>query len=270
VGRLAAAIQAVDQAMASYRFNDAANALYHCVWGEFCDWYLEFTKPIFQGGDEATQAETRATTAWVLGQLLHLLHPFMPFLTEELWEQVGLAGSGSLISADWPKIDAAAIDAAATADLDWVIRLVSGVRALRIEMNVPPAAQISLILRDADTRTADRLTRYNDLICRLARASGAQLLSGDAPKGAAQIVLDEATILMPLSGVIDVAQETARLKKEFDKAAAEAEKLAKKLGNEQFVAKAKPEVVEEQRQRLADMEQACSKLQLAMDRLAAL
>jgi valyl-tRNA synthetase len=270
VGRLAATIQAVEQAMAAYRFNDAANALYHCVWGEFCDWYLEFTKPIFQTGDEATKAETRATTAWVLGQLLHLLHPFMPFLTEELWEQVGLAGSGRLISADWPVIDPKAIDAEATADLDWVIRLVGDVRALRQEMNVPPAAQVTLILRDANAKTADRLNRFNDLICRLARASSATLLAGEAPKGAAQIVIEEATVLMPLSGVIDVAQETARLKKEFDKAAAEAEKLSKKLGNEQFVAKAKPEVVEEQRQRLAEMEQARSKLQLAMDRLAAL
>ena len=270
VGRLAATIQAVEQAMTAYRFNDAANALYHCVWGEFCDWYLEFTKPIFQTGDEATKAETRATTAWVLGQLLHLLHPFMPFLTEELWEQVGLAGSGRLISADWPVINPKAIDAEATADLDWVIRLVGDVRALRQEMNVPPAAQVMLILRDANAKTADRLTRFNDLICRLARASSAALLAGEAPKGAAQIVIEEATVLMPLSGVIDVAQETARLKKEFDKAAAEAEKLAKKLGNEQFVAKAKPEVVEEQRQRLAEMEQARSKLQLAMDRLAAL
>jgi valyl-tRNA synthetase len=270
VGRLAATIQAVEQAMAAYRFNDAANALYHCVWGEFCDWYLEFTKPIFQTGDEATKAETRATTAWVLGQLLHLLHPFMPFLTEELWEQVGLAGSGRLIAAEWPVIDPQAIDAEATADLDWVIRLVGDVRALRQEMNVPPAAQVTLILRDANARTAARLNRFNDLICRLARASGATLLAGEAPKGAAQIVIEEATVLMPLSGVIDVAQETARLKKEYDKAAAEAEKLAKKLGNEQFVAKAKPEVVEEQRQRLADMEQARGKLQLAMDRLAAL
>jgi valyl-tRNA synthetase len=270
IGRLAATIQAVEQAMAAYRFNDAANALYHCVWGEFCDWYLEFTKPIFQSDDEAAKTETRATTAWVLGQLLHLLHPFMPFLTEELWEQVGLAGSGRLIAADWPAIDAAAIDAEATADLDWVIRLVGDVRALRIEMNVPPAAKVQLILRDAAAKTVARLTRFNDLICRLARADSATLLSGDAPKGAAQIVIDEATILMPLSGVIDVTQETARLRKEYDKAAAEADKLAKKLGNEQFVAKAKPEVVEEQRQRLAEMEQARSKLQLAMDRLAAL
>jgi valyl-tRNA synthetase len=137
-------------------------------------------------------------------------------------------------------------------------------------MNVPPAAQVMLILRDANAKTADRLARFNDLICRLARASSAALLAGEAPKGAAQIVIEEATVLMPLSGVIDVKQETARLKKEFDKAAAEAEKLSKKLGNEQFIAKAKPEVVEEQRQRLAEMEQACSKLQLAMDRLAAL
>jgi len=127
-----------------------------------------------------------------------------------------------------------------------------------------------LILRDAGPKTIDRLTRFNDLICRLARADNVAPLSGEAPKGAAQIVIDEATVLMPLSGVIDVAQETARLKKEYDKAAAEAEKLAKKLGNEQFVAKAKPEVVEEQRLRLTEMEQACSKLQLAMERLAAL
>ena len=198
VGRLAATIKAVDQAMSAYRFNDAANALYHCVWGEFCDWYLEFTKPILQGNDEAAKAETRATTAWVLGQLLHLLHPFMPFLTEELWEQVGLAGSGRLISADWPSISEAAIDTEATADLDWVIRVVSEVRALRTEMNVPPAAQVELIIRDAAPKTAARLEKYNDLICRLARAASATLLAGEAPKGAAQIVIDEATVLLPL------------------------------------------------------------------------
>ncbi len=270
IGRLAATIKAVDQAMSAYRFNDAANALYQCVWGEFCDWYLEFTKPILQGNDEAAKAETRATTAWVLGQLLHLLHPFMPFLTEELWEQVGLSGSGRLIGADWPQISEAAIDAEATADLDWMIRLVGDVRALRTEMNVPPAAQVELIIRDAGAKTADRLTRYNDLVCRLARASSAHLLMGEAPKGAAQIVIDEATVLLPLSGVIDVQQEGARLKKEFDKANAEAEKLSKKLGNEQFLAKAMPEVVEEQRQRLAEMELAKSKLTQAMERLATL
>lgn len=270
IGRLASCAQAIDQAMVQYRYNDAAAALYRCIWNEFCDWYVEFTKPIIQGDDEKLKAETRACTAWVLGQLLHLLHPFMPYITEELWPQLGEGNTQLLIGEPWPDFAKLAIDAEAGADLDWVIRLVSEIRTLRAEMNVPPGAQIPIMLRDANDRTQARLQAYADLIRRLARIDRIDLLSADGPKGAAQIVIDEATVLLPLAGVIDVDKERARLKKDFDKAAGEAEKIAKKLGNAQFVAKADPEVVEEQRLRLVEIEQMQGKLQQALDRLAAI
>ncbi|MDY0874182.1 valine--tRNA ligase [Dongia rigui] len=268
IGRLAACAQAIDQAMAQYRYNDAAGALYRCIWNEFCDWYVEFTKPIIQGDDERLKAETRACTAWVLGQLLHLLHPFMPFITEELWPQLGEANTSLLIGEPWPDFSKLSLDAQAGADLDWVIRLVSEIRTLRAEMNVPPAAQVQILLRDAASQTQGRIAAYGDLIRRLARIDRVEYLAGEGPKGAAQIVLDEATILLPLAGVIDVEKERARLKKDLDKAAGEADKIARKLGNEQFVAKADPEVVEEQRLRLAEIEQTRDKLAQAMARLA--
>jgi len=270
IGRLAACANAIDLAMGQYRYNDAAGALYRCIWNEFCDWYVEFTKPIIQGDDETLKAETRACTAWVLGQLLHLLHPFMPFITEELWPQLGSANTSLLIGEPWPDFSKVPLDAQAGADLDWVIRLVSEIRTLRAEMNVPPAAQVQILLRDAAAQTKGRIDAYGDLIRRLARIDRVEFLNGDGPKGAAQIVLDEATILLPLAGVIDVEKERARLKKDLDKAAGEAEKITRKLGNEQFIAKADPEVVEEQRQRLAEIEQTRDKLAQAMARLAAI
>lgn len=270
IGRLAACAQNVDQAMAQYRYNDAAGALYRCIWNEFCDWYVEFTKPIIQGDDETLKAETRACTAWVLGQLLHLLHPFMPYITEELWPQLGEASTKMLITEPWPDFANLAVDQEAGADLDWVIRLISEIRTLRAEMNVPPGPQIPVLIRDAGAKTQSRLKAYDDLIRRLGRIEKIEMLVGDGPKGAAQIVIDEATVLLPLAGLIDVEKERARLKKDLDKAASEGEKIAKKLGNAQFVAKADPEVVEEQRQRLTEIEQMQAKLKLALERLAAI
>jgi valyl-tRNA synthetase len=270
IGRLAACAQNVDQAMAQYRYNDAAGALYRCIWNEFCDWYVEFTKPIIQGEDETLKAETRACTAWVLGQLLHLLHPFMPYITEELWPQLGSANSSLLITEPWPDFATLALDSEAGADLDWVIRLVSEIRTLRAEMNVPPGPQIPVLIRDAGERTRARLAAYDDLIRRLGRIEKIDVLSGDGPKGAAQIVIDEATVLLPLAGLIDVEKERARLKKDLDKVMTEGDKIARKLANAQFVAKADPEVVEEQRQRLVEIEQMRQKLNLALERLAGL
>ena len=267
VGRLVAAKRAVEQAMAQYRYNDAAGALYRFVWDEFCDWYVEFTKPVLQDTDEAGKGETRATTAWVIGQMLHLLHPFMPFITEELWEQMRADRRDLLITAHWPDYRDSLIDPAIDADLDWVIRLVTSVRAMRAEMNIAPGPQLTLLLRDASAATRARLEKFGDLVKRLARAEKIEVTNAEPPKGAAQIVLDEATIFVPLAGVIDIAQERARLKKELDKAKVEAEKIEKKLGNEQFLAKANPDVVAEQRQKLEEVRLAVTKLTQALDRL---
>jgi valyl-tRNA synthetase len=159
------------------------------------------------------------------------------------------------------------IDAEATAEIDWVIRLISEVRAVRAEMNVPAAAKIPLLLRDADTVNQKRLVRHRDLIERLARLSSLETLIGDAPKGAVQIVLDEATVLLPLSEVIDLDQERARLIREMDKAAGEIAKIDKKLANQQFLAKAPPDVIETQHERRAETTQLRDKLTAALERL---
>jgi valyl-tRNA synthetase len=272
IGRLVAARQAVDLALEGYRYDAAASALYQFAWGEFCDWHLEFAKPVFQGQDEAAKAETRAVTAWVLGQLLHLMHPFMPFITEELWAQVAPKGPGGkpgqLITAHWPEVGADLVDAKADADLGWVIRLVTEVRALRSEMNVPPATLVTLQVKDANEATQDRIAQYGDLIRRLARAQQIDVIAGEGAKGAAQIVLDEATVFLPLAEIIDVTKERARLTKDLDKAKSEAEKIEKKLGNPQFIAKADPEVIEEQRAKLGEVQQAQAKLIQALERLS--
>jgi valyl-tRNA synthetase len=269
VGEVAGAAAKVEEALAAFRFNDAANALYHFVWHGFCDWYIEFSKPVLAGEDEAAAAETRATAAWTLGQILHLLHPFMPFLTEELWPHVaaGAAADGKLIRAAWPTYPAGLHDAAVKAELDWAIRLISEIRAARAEMNVPAAAKIPAILRDAGAPTLARLAAQREPILRLARLDGIDTGRRDIPPGSVQLVIDEATLALSLAGAIDLGQERARLDKEVARLAAEIDKLEKKLANESFVARAPAEIVEEQRQRLADAAQAQAKLAGALQRL---
>jgi valyl-tRNA synthetase len=269
VGRIVALARQVEQGLASYRFNDAANALYHGTWHEFCDWYVEFAKPLLLGGEAAAQAETRAAAAWALGRLLHLLHPFMPFLTEELWASLAGEDAGMLITADWPKLDEALVDAEATAAIDWVVRITSEIRAVRAEMNVPGSAKIPVLLRDAGQTTEARLKAHGELVMRLARLASIEVTDGAEPKGVVQLVLDEATVLLPLAGVIDLQQEQARLRREVGRLAGEIDKMRKKLDNEQFVAKAKPEKVEEQRALLAEAEHAEARLSAALRRLSA-
>jgi valyl-tRNA synthetase len=269
IGRLVNATRAVDAALGEYRFNDAANALYQFTWGEFCDWYLEFTKPILAGTDEAAKTETRATTAWTLYQLLHLLHPFMPFVTEELFEQA-CGGGKLLINSAWPAHDGMKVDEVAAAEMDWVIRLISEIRGVRSEMNVPPSAQLTMLMRDAAPTSRARLASHLELIRRLARVEKVTLDDATPPKGAVQIVFDEATVLLPLAGVIDIGKERARLTKDMEKLAAEAGKIERKLTNAQFVAKAPPEIIEEQRERLADIQLTLGRLAGAHGRLTSM
>jgi valyl-tRNA synthetase len=269
VGELADAAKKVADAIDAYKFNEAANAAYQFTWGNFCDWYMEFTKPILAGTDEAAKAETRATTAWVLDQILHVLHPMMPFITEELWEQLSPSRANRLISAEWPEFGADLVDAAARDEMNWVVRLITSVRSMRSEMNVPPAAQIELTLKDANAGSLARLATHRDLILRMARLSSVEPLVGPTPKSAVQAVQDEATLVLPLEGIVDLDKERARLTKEIDKLAGEIKKIDAKLSNEQFVAKAPDEVIEEQRDRRATADQARDKLQKALDMLSA-
>jgi valyl-tRNA synthetase len=190
----------------------------------------------------------------------------MPFLTEELWEQVGGAGR-MLVTAPWPNHDRIELDEDAAAEMDWIIRLISEIRGVRSEMNVPPAAQLTLFLRDAAPATRERLATHQELIRRLARLDKVAVDGAAAPKGAVQLVIDETTVMLPLADVIDVSKEHARLTRDIAKLAGEAGKIESKLANEQFVAKAPPEVIEEQRDRLAEARQALQKLTAARDRL---
>ncbi|NUB07743.1 valine--tRNA ligase [Azospirillum sp. Vi22] len=269
VGALAEAAKKVGESIEAYKFNEAANTAYAFTWGTFCDWYLEFTKPILSGTDEAAIAETRATTAWVLDEILHMLHPLMPFITEELWEQLSEDRANRLISARWPEHGTELIDPAARDEMDWVVRAISSVRSMRSEMNVPPAAQIELKLKDAGPESLKRLDTHRDLILRMGRLASVEPLSGPVPKSAVQAVLDEATLILPLEGIVDLDKERARLTKEIEKLSGEIKKIDAKLSNEQFVAKAPEEVIEEQRDRRDTAEQARDKLQKALEMLAA-
>jgi valyl-tRNA synthetase len=243
VAETAKAVTEVVAALGAYRFNDAANAAYHFVYDVFCDWYLEFAKPLFNGSAEGAKAETRATAAWTRDQLLKLLHPFMPFITEELWARTG-SRQTMLVEAAWP--DLAIANTGAAAEMQWVIDLIKGVRSVRSEMNVPAGAKVPLVLSAASAQSAARLAKHIDVISTLARLSSAEA-KADIPKGSAQFVLGEATVALPLGDVIDFAKERQRLEKELKKTRDEIARFDAKLGNEQFVAKAPEEVLEEQR-----------------------
>jgi len=269
VGKVVETEAATAGAIDSYRFNDVANAVYQFTWGTFCDWYVEFAKPLLQGDDEAAKAETRAAAAWVLDQILHLMHPIMPFITEELWQALAEGRDTPLITSTWPDYDAALIDADANAEMDWVVRLISQVRAIRSEMNVPPKAEVPLLLKDAGAVARTCVERHGALIGRLARVSSFELLDGDVPKGAVQDVIDEATVIMPIADVIDLDTEKERLEKEIAKQQSEIDRFQKKLGNEKFVANAPEAVVEAEREKLADAETAKTRLEEARERLLA-
>lgn len=255
-------VQAVDLALADYRFDGAANAIYQFVWSRFCDWYLELIKPVLQGGEEGGE-ETRAVAGWVLDQILVLLHPFMPFITEELWHAMG-ARDHDLIVAQWPMADARALDPEAEREIDWLIRLVSEIRAARTELNVPPGARLPMHVRDANEGTTARLTRQASALARLARVDAAE---GEVTGGAAQVVVDEATFVLPLEGVIDLDAERQRLTKAIAAVEKERDALGGRLSNASFVERAKPEAVEKAKADHADKMAEAARLHAALGRL---
>jgi valyl-tRNA synthetase len=268
VGEARNALADVTANIEALRFNEAAGAAYRFVWDVFCDWYLEFAKPLFASSDEALKAETRATAAWVRDQILKLLHPFMPFITEELWDRTAASPRGSLlIEAEWPQIAAPHGVEAATSEMAWVIDLIKGVRSVRAEMNVPPAAKIAMVLKDAGAFSKAWLDNNRDVIATLARLDSTAT-TDTLPKGSAQFVLGETTIGLPLGDVIDFAKERARLEKELKKAQDEIGRIDAKLSNEQFVSKAPEDVLTEQREKRAEYAATAARLQEAVARLA--
>jgi valyl-tRNA synthetase len=265
---LADCIAAVAGSLDAYRFDEAAGRLYQFVWGTFCDWYIEFTKPILQRDDQQARKETQATTAWVLGRILRLMHPIMPFITEELWQQFASDGLALLISAPWPEFSPEMGDRSAAAEMEWVVAAISAIRAVRAEMNVPPGARVPLMVKDAEPVIAERIERHREHFLRLARIERIEP-AVTVPAGAIQAVVEGATLVLPLGEVVDLAREKARLVKEIGRLDAEIVKIGAKLGNPNFVAKAKPEIVEEQREREADIARDRDRLRAAYDRLAA-
>jgi valyl-tRNA synthetase len=265
ISEAAKTLKAVSSGIEDYKFNESAGALYRFTWNVFCDWYVELVKPLLNGEDEAAKSETRATAAWTLDQIVHMLHPFMPYVTEELFQSFD-STRGLLISRDWPSLGETLIDEAAVAEVDWVIRLISSIRSARADLNVPVAAKAPLVLVGASAQTQRRLSIYQALIERLARLDSVKV-AAEAPKGAIRIVQDEATACLPVADLIDLAAETARLRKELAKHQADIQGIDKKLSNAQFVAKAPPEVVEEQHERRNAALEAVTKLSDALKQL---
>ena len=257
VGEVVETLAALDQAMAELRFDAAANAIYHFVWDQFCDWYIELVKGNFDD-------ETKAVAGWVLDQILVMLHPFMPFVTEELWASMG-ARPYALIVAQWPE-PGASVDAEAKREVEWLIALVGNLRTAKNELGIAPGAKLDAFLPDASTATRGIIERNAAAIDRLARLNAIQFAA--APAGASmQIGAGDATIVVPLEGVIDIAAEKARLEKALAVSQKEAKSLEGRLNNPAFVEKAKPEAVDKARADHAAHAAEAERLAAALARL---
>lgn len=260
----------ISSAIEAGRFDDAASALYRFVWNVFCDWYLELAKPVFQGSDEAAKAETRAMTAWTLDQTLKLMHPVTPFITEELWDKLAEEGAPrsepTLIGAAWPVLPDSYLDMDASADISWLIRTVSEIRSSRAEIGVPPGAKLTLALYNPTADIKALFDKHGELIKSLARLEAIEQV-GEQPPGSITLLVGGASAFMPLKGLVDLDAERARLTKEIAAFESDIGHVNKKLGNPNFIARAAPEVVEEQREKLAEAEAGRAKQAAALARL---
>ena len=263
-GEAARTRDAVTKAIEDHRYNEAAGALYQFVWNVFCDWYVELIKPILAGTDDAAKAETQASAAWVLDQILLLLHPFMPFVTEELWQQTATRDHW-LMEANWPSYKGLG-DAKADTEIQWVISIISEIRSVRAEMNISGGLKIPCVLVGAGQESRRIAAAWENEIIRLARLSSISF-EGRVPRASAQIVLGEATVALPLEGVIDFSIETARLTKEQDRIEKELAAISGRLGNPSFVAKAPEDVLIETRERKTELEMQKVKTVEALKRL---
>ena len=262
------AIAEATAALEAYRFDEYAAAAYRFTWNTYCDWFLEFAKPILSGPDGAAKQEVRATAAHALGTILRLLHPAMPFITEHLWSEMGFGAPCTLIRTSWPTPTPVPAPEAAREELGWAVRLISGLRTVRNEMNVPPSLLAPVLLQGASPAMIARATAWAEPLARMGRASEVRALEGPIPPNSAQIVLDDILVVLPLEGLIDLEAERARLGKDLAKARAEGEKVRRKLAQPDFVARAKPEVVKENRDRLASFEAEEARLTAALSRIA--
>ena len=266
IGETAKVREVVDAAFDTYRFNDAAQALYAYVWGKVCDWYVELSKPLLNGDDEAAKEETRRVMGWVIDQCLILLHPIMPFITEGLWGALGERAK-MVVHADWPTYTAAElVDPAADREMNWVISLIEGIRSARSQMRVPAGLRIPMIVTELDDAGQAAWARNEAMILKLARV--VDLTHADAfPKGTITVAVPGGTFGLPLADIIDIDAEKERLKKSLGKLVKELGGLRGRLNNPKFVVSAPDEVVEEARANLAEREEEEAQLKAAMDRL---
>ena len=270
-GETAKIIAEVTAALDACAFDDVANALYRFIWNVFCDWHLELAKPVLNGEDEAAKAETRATTAWVLDICLKLLHPVMPFLTEELWDKLsefGAKRSGMLIAAPWPTADSAWLDETASAEIDLIIAAVTEGRSVRAELNVPPSARPPLYVTDCEPGRRVIYEANEAVIASTLRIS--ELRFAPAPPGSIPFVVEGDALALPVAEFVDLEAEKARLTKAIAELEGDAARTRKKLDNPDFVARAPEEVVEENRERLAEALAAQAKLEIALRRIETL
>ncbi|MDJ0614974.1 MAG: class I tRNA ligase family protein, partial [Rhizobiaceae bacterium] len=261
---LSSCVEEVTSNIEKYRFNDAAGALYKFVWNTFCDWYLELLKPTFNGEDEAAKKEAQACAGHVLSEIYALLHPFMPFMTEHLWEMTGKRET-LLCHSAWPSTGVKDEDAAA--EINWLVDVVTQIRSVRAEMNIKPSAHLKLVIAEAGEGTKARVETQRGALSTLARLDDISFADA-APKNSAQLVVGEATYCLPLEGVIDFAEERARLEKELKKLDSEIKRLEGKLGNQKFVSNAPEAVVAEEREKLADYQSQREKIASAFERVS--
>ena len=258
LSRLQQATAEVHRALAGYRFDLAVQAIYEFAWHDTCDWYLEFSKPLL-AQDEATARDTRATLLTVIEALMRLAHPFIPFLTEEIWQRVApLAGTGgeTVMLAAFPQVDETRIDAEADADIAWLQQAIIAVRNIRGELGIPPGRKLALLLRQAGSAERRRVAEHGLLLATMAKLESITVLESDEAPASATQVIGQTELLVPLAGLIDVDAECARLLREEEKLGKEIEKLSGRLGNAGFVDKAPAEVVAKERARLAEFQGA--------------
>ena len=259
------AVSKVESSIQNYRFNDAANAIYNFSWATFCDWYIEFTKPILAGNDTDLVNETKATTMWVLKGILNSLNPIMPYITEELWDRLGFGTL--LIKEAWTPFDDVEPDVLAAKEIEWVVSLVSEIRSLRAETSVPSKSKTNLILKDVENNHQHYLTNNNNIICKLANLDEIVVITGPLPTETIQGVIEGVSFGLSIVSEIDVEKERVRLERELKKVSEDIESISKKLANEKFLQKAPEKVISENRNRLSNAEDKKSKLRMAKSRL---
>ena len=265
VAKAKEASAAVTRDLNAFRFSEAANDVYQFVWGTFCDWYIEMVKPVLYGEDEIAKTETKAAFAWVLDRILVILHPFMPFITTQLWNSLAPRDE-KLINHSWPQNEA--IDNQAKEAVDWVIEAVSAIRSLRAEMNLPAGAKLKVYLKDASAQVQGYTKEFADIICSLARLESIEMLHSDVTPDMVQTVCRDAVILLPLKGVVDFAAERERLQKELAQLDKNLAGYAAKLANTNFIERAPAKVVEEERNRQQEALANKTKVEAALARIA--